>query len=168
MIEKSINSIAGQLPETIDKVQLNYSSGEGYVMFQNRVISYLEEKKLLVDKNVDENSYRLNYTVENIDVNYSEAFKNGWFGEYKVERNVLLNISYSLNNNGNVIQSNFFEETITDTINYSDIESVESYGIKFTQSEKPTEPFFQSFLEPVIAVGTLIVSIILLFTVRSK
>ena len=168
IIERSVDRITEQLPGSVNKFRFKFNSPGDFSSLENRVINYFQQKELIGGEAQDSNAYTLNYTIENININYPEAFREGFLGDYKVERDVSVSISFNLSNEDEILLSDVFTDAAKDSIKYSDIESVESHGLKFTQSEKPSAPFFDSLLEPVIAVSTLIVSIILLFTVRSK
>ena len=61
-----------------------------------------------------------------------------------------------------------FKITAIDTINVENVEYVENRSYPFTRGDLPTEPFFSSILEPVIAIGAAAVVIVLFFSVRSK
>ena len=58
----------------------------------------------------------------------------------------------------------------TDIVNRAQIESLESDGFEFCKGEVPEQPssFFKSALEPAIVVAATVVTVVLLFTVRSK
>ena len=56
----------------------------------------------------------------------------------------------------------------SDTVLFDEIKSLSNSSLPFTKGEAPAEPFFASLWEPVIAVGTAIVTIFLFFTIRSK
>ncbi len=63
---------------------------------------------------------------------------------------------------------NEFSITETDTVSYENVSSYENPSIPFTQAEAPAEPFWSGITEPAIAIGTVIITLLLFFTVRSK
>jgi hypothetical protein len=57
---------------------------------------------------------------------------------------------------------------VTDTIWVKDINTLENESFDFTKGQIPTEPFFLSIWEPVIAIGIAAAVIILFFSIRSQ
>ena len=55
-----------------------------------------------------------------------------------------------------------------DRVPFSDIVKIENRALPFTQGRIPDEPLFSSLLEPIIAIGTTVVTVFLLFSVRSN
>lgn len=76
--------------------------------------------------------------------------------------------SYLIVKSNNMIQPFEYAAAKTDTIKLEEISALENQTLPFTQAKIPAQPLLTSLLEPIIVVGTLIVTVILLFTVRGK
>lgn len=165
LIENNVQKLVSELPHEIEPLQFEYSSPPEYQSFENRFIYHLNEMGYLSEL---KDTPELKYSLDQIGVLYSEPFRDGLLGDYKIERRVFLNGTFTLGTGNRVIKTNIVESTYRDTVFYSEIDAIESRNLTVTQGTKPPEPLFESLLEPVIAVGAVVVSIILLFTVRSK
>ncbi len=166
LVEENANQIINQLPQGINSVNFEYSSLPEYENLKNRFIYYLDNSDLL--NKTDNKVPILKYSLDQIGILYSEPFRESLLGDYKVERKIFLNGTFALGNDNRVIKSNMVSSSRKDTIYYSEIKDIESQELKITQGTKPPEPLFESLLEPIIAVSAVVVTIILLFTVRSK
>jgi len=111
---------------------------------------------------------KINYSLTQVNVNYSSLFRDGIFGDYLLERNTVVSGEFSIQNSKNVSFANTFNYTLTDTIQYSNLGLVENNSLPFTKGNVPSAPLFPSILEPIIAVTSVAVTIILFFSVRSN
>ena len=111
---------------------------------------------------------KINYSISNVNVNYSSLFRDGIFGDYLLERNTVISGEYLIQNSKTVSIANTFNYTLTDTIQYNNIGFVENNSLPFTKGNIPSAPLFPSILEPIIAVTSVAVTVILFFSVRSK
>ncbi len=111
---------------------------------------------------------RLEIFTISLGVRYSPVFRDGLFGEAKTSRTVEGKFSTSVVwKNGTVPLAKTYAEAITDTIDVSDLPSVEHPTYRAARGEPPASGFFDSLLEPLIIIGTLAIAVYLLFTVRS-
>jgi hypothetical protein len=53
--------------------------------------------------------------------------------------------------------------TKKDSVNYDNINKIENYSLPFTRGTLPSEPLTPSLLEPIIAVSSAVLTIILFF-----
>ena len=137
---------------------LNFNSAENLNVIKGRIFKNIKT----------ENSETvLNYYVDSLKVVYPEMFRDGWFGDYFLIRDVRLAGYYSIEKKGSLLDKKEFNLSVKDTVEYSKLNEIESQALNFTQGEIPQEPFFDSMVETVIAVGAAVVSIILFFTIRS-
>jgi hypothetical protein len=97
----------------------------------------------------------LDYILSSAKVEYPNAFLEGFFGSTQLERNISTDCSLLITNKDKTIKS--FE-----------LNEIENQNLPFTKGKVPSQPFFTGFWEPIIAVSTLILTVILLFTIRSK
>jgi len=110
----------------------------------------------------------VNYILSSAKVEYTNSFLDGFFGSSKLVRNISTDYSLLITNKDKTIKSFEFNEFKKDTVNLSDLSEIENQNLPFTQSKVPSQPFLTGFWEPIIAVSTLILTVILLFTIRSK
>ena len=108
------------------------------------------------------------YTILNCGVEYSDIRKNGLFGSTIMDRNVTLKGSSIITLSDGSIKPVEINENVKDVINVDDVKMIEDASLPFTQAQIPQIPFFSNLLEPIIVVGTLVATVILLFTIRSK
>lgn len=151
----------------VKKINLELNFGVDYSVFANKVRGNLLRSgiQLIGNKPDEQNFVRVNFVVDDSYVGYSEPEKDGIFGNYFAERTIELSGNYFISNQSQVKD---FKITAIDTINVENVEYVENRSYPFTRGDLPTEPFFSSILEPVIAIGAAAVVIILFFSVRSK
>jgi hypothetical protein len=104
--------------------------------------------------------------MEGAGVEYGEMFREGFFGAHYVQRfsTMFGNYLQSFSTQG----KQDFEITFLDTVKVEDVSSLESPSYPFTQATLPPEPFLSGVAEPVIAIGTAALVIVLFFTIRSE
>lgn len=108
------------------------------------------------------------YSLVECKTEYGEIFKDGFFGDNLVERKASLKGSLILQD------GNFYKEPVEfsfyqkDTLSVDEAYAAQNNAMPFTQGSLPDAPILSNLLEPAIVVGTLIVTVILFFTVRSK
>lgn len=166
LIGKSTEAIAAEL-DSGKEYNIEYHSPEEYLILKNIVLDKLKERTGagFIEK---DNGNRLNYTVSEAGVRYEDIFRKGFLGSFYAERKVFLSGSYSLSAENKIIDTGEFYYSGKDTVKNSSLASLESSALPFTKSERPTEPFFSSLLEPAVAIGTAAITIFLFFSVRSK
>lgn len=150
-----------------DEVNLNLIISEGFEPLQNRIYSAFKDKFSAVSVKKSDQSL-INYSINSINVEYGETFKDGFFGDIFAERKIEISGNYSIIENSKLVETKDFLESIEDTVNFGNLKSIENYSLPFTQGEKPNEPFLSGLTEPAIAIGTAIVTVVLFFTVRSN
>ena len=150
-------------------VKVNYPTSNDFSVFQNQVISDFAKhgRTVLADSNKNTDDVTIiNYIIDNAKVKYGDMERDGFFGDFIMPREIKLSGSYSLSER--VVDSQRFNLTYTDTVAVDDVKSIENSSFPFTEAEVPSEPFFSSLFEPVVAIGSAAVAVILFFTVRSK
>lgn len=109
---------------------------------------------------------KVSYAIEEAKVVYENMFRDGFLGDYYVERNIVLKGNCLVSNSNN--QAKPFALSVRDTVKYDDLKNYENQAFPFTQGEIPAEPFWSSLLEPAVAIGSAAVVVYLFFSVRSK
>lgn len=164
LIDKSLNEITSQIE--VNDLKLNLASPDQFRVLENRIKSVLKNGKSF---SVDiKSSNVLNYSLSEVKTEYGEAFTESLFGDVLSERIIKVKGSYSYAENSNLKKADMFNYSSKDTLKYDNLFGVENSALPFTQGEKPDEPIFSSLTEPIVAIGTAIVTVVLFFTVRSN
>lgn len=163
LVDSASNFLLKDLND-IKKVNLLLELGNDYSVFANQIRGKLIRNGIQVSGEGTE-TQSVNFVIDNAQVYYTEPEKDGIFGDFLTERTIKLSGNYYISDKSKMNKFNFVD---TDTINVEDVEELENRSFPFTQGELPTEPFFSSLLEPVVAIGTAAVTMILFFSVRSK
>lgn len=168
LIDKSGKEISASLNSQLNEIRLKYNCPLEYKILEQRIEFAFSRGSINFNRESSANGAVLNYNLDKAGINYKKVFKDGWFGDMLVEREAVVRGTYILENKGVFLSSEKFEYAVTDTIKKDDINKLENLSLPFTKNEIPPEPFFSGLLEPVIAVGTAVITVILFFTVRSK
>jgi hypothetical protein len=166
MIDSSVTDLISKIPKSRESIKLDLNLGESYTVFNNRIIAgiFSSGKKILDEENKE--LLNINYVLEKANVNYGEIFRDGFWGDYYLPRNLSLKGSYAIRDSNTLFQN--FDYNCSDTIRYSSIKDVEDESFPFTKGKVPSEPFFSNLFEPIVAIGTAALVVILFFTIRSK
>jgi hypothetical protein len=163
LVDSSIVELSSMIPDTVTSISLDLEEGT-FAVFNSQIISDLMSKGYeLVSR---DRAFRLQYVIREASTSYGDIFRDGFLGEYLVPRT--LTLSGSGNLSGNTITTHNFNFTFRDTIAVDSVNSYENPAYSFTHGRLPSEPFFSGILEPLIAVGTAALAVILFFTIRSK
>ena len=156
------------MPRDLNELSLNFYSSDDYSVLKSKIVSSFQNRNIILVNTPANNGTNLDLTLEDAKIEYTDSFRDGLFGTYLVERKTEINGSYFVTKTG---KSNYvieFEKSYLDTLDYDQIENIETRSIPFTQADPPGEPFFSSLLEPAIALGAVAVTIYLFFTVRTN
>jgi len=150
------NNLAGR------KITVIKSLPPAYSYFGNQLAASISKYSGVILSDTS-NAVQVEYNIEEAKVSYGEMFRDGLFGSYNIEREILLKGNYS---SGHKVKT--FQLAFSDTLKYDDIRNCENPAYPFTQGEIPAEPFWSSLLEPAVVVGSAAAAIYLFFSVRSK
>lgn len=167
LIDSSSSQIAEKLTESNSKYELNISSPKEFKELNHRIVTSFAINKINIDLDSTV-EHKINYSLSKVSVQYSDLFKDGLFGDYLMERKVFLSGDYSIRKSSEILAADIFNYTATDTISYDKYSFAENNSLPFTKGNNPDAPFFPSILEPVVAITTVVVSVILFFSVRTK
>lgn len=166
LVDSSISQIVSNENISSD-IFLAVNFSPSYQVLENQVYqSFSAQNKNIVNWNNPSGSVFLSYSLENAKVEYGEIFRDGFLGDQYLERKISLTGSWRLNKEA-VITQDFHYEKI-DTVLFSEIADIENYAYPFTKGTIPTEPFISNIFEPLVAVTTAAVVVVLFFTIRSK
>lgn len=163
LVDESAEEIIGKLKLT-EMPSLNFYSPDEYSLLKNRVLKAFKESSV----SNESGSYKLNYQIVNASVEYPEIFRAGFLGRFLVNRKVNLNVDYTLEKGGEIVKTGSFVKSVVDTVEYERVNSLENFSVSFTRGQLPPEPLFSGLIEPVVAIGTAVVAVYLLFTVRGN
>ena len=167
MIHKSVTK-ADSLIAHKGAIYLSVNSPKSLEILKPIVIQSFTDIGYILKSSDREADIEVNYILSSVKVEYASAFLEGFFGSTHLERNISTDYSLIITNKDKTIKSFELNEIKKDTVNLSDLSEIENQNLPFTQSKVPSQPFLTGFWEPIIAVGTLILTVILLFTIRSK
>lgn len=165
LIESSITRIDSMVSNREKISDFSYTSPDSYDFLKSRIADNLIRAGYKFDGSGSKVS--LEYSIQNIKVEYADPFKDGFFGDLMVKRNVFFE-GIVLLTGPDGVASIPLNESLSDNVELDRIAEIEDQSIPFTRGTIPEIPLFSNLLEPIIVVGTLIVTIILFFTVRSK
>lgn len=163
LIDSSVVNAASLIPDTVKDIDFELASSS-FAVFNSTIISGLSNRgfKLVSDSN----SFKLQYFIDNAATSYGDVYGDGFLGDYFVPRKIILSGGYNFS--GRTTFTRNFNYSYQDTVSVDSIGSIENSAYPFTQAKLPAEPFFPGILEPVIAIGTAALAVILFFTIRSK
>ena len=140
------------------------NTGTPFEIFNSEIISRLSKEGYKLISGSE--AFKIQYIIKDASVNYGDIYRDGFLGDYYVPR--LIQVSGNFNMAGKTIVTHEFNYTNKDTVKVDNVKNLENPAYPFTQGKLPSEPFFSGIIEPVIAVGTAALAVILFFTIRSK
>lgn len=166
LVDSSALSISAQIFGSNIEYVLGYQTVAEYSVLNKRVENSLIRNEIKISH--DKSNNKISYSISQASVNYSDLFKDGFFGGYLLERKFILSGEFVIENSSSVLSADTFYFTVTDTIPFDNLNYVENNSLPFTKDNVPSEPFFPSLLEPIIAITTVAITVVLFFTVRSN
>lgn len=164
LIDNSIDSLF--IENKIESKAFSFHSPQNYVFLKNRVEHNFAKHGLITA--VDSMASDIKYVIDYAGIEYSELFRDGLFGDFLLIRNAKLNGYYTIFDGDKLLGKKDFHLMSRDTVIYEQLNTYENPALPFTTAAPPTEPFVSGALEPIIAIGTVVISLLLFFTVRSK
>lgn len=166
LIEKSVLNLDNSVINKNLTFNFIYKSSGSYSFLKSKVVDSFIKKVIPISEN-ESLENKLEHSINNITVEYSNPYKDGFFGNLLIERKINIDATLILSERSG-IKTIDLSNSYKDTVEVENISRLENPAIPFTQSTIPELPLFSNLLEPIIVVGTLIVTIILFFTIRSK
>lgn len=163
LVDSSAAEVAAVIPDSVEAIDLKLNNGPMSV-FNAELISSLSKRGYNLVHRTD--NLKLEFIIDEASTSYGEIYRDGFLGDYYVPRMILLSGNYNII--GNTILTHSFNFAYQDTVSVDSVTSLENAAYPFTMGKLPAEPFFSGILEPVIAVGTAALAVILFFTIRSK
>ena len=167
LIDNSVFKV-GEVVGKTENVALSVTGTVSLELLKPKVtVAFSNRGYKMKNENSDEIA-KVTYSLNQAKVEYANAEKDGFFGDVVAERIVSLNGIVSIISSDGILKTFDVNESTKDTITVDEIKNLEDPTVPFTQGKKPEVSFFSNLLEPVLVVGTLVTTIILLFTVRGK
>jgi hypothetical protein len=168
LTDSLVDKINLEIPENQKKISVILNLGDRYSLFANTIEDRFsrDEREIIKQSNDNEKIPNVNIVMEGAGVEYGEMFRSGFFGTHYIQRysTIFGNYLHTFSDQG--IQK--FEITSIDTIKVEEISSLENPAYPFTQASIPPEPFISGLAEPIIAIGTAAIVVVLFFTIRSE
>ena len=149
-------------------INLTFTSTPILEVLKPKIFQAFGEGGFSLTASTVESNPAVNYTVTSLKVAYGNPFSDGLFGGLLLEREVSFNYSLTVTGTEKTIKTFSYRENQIDTVKVDEISGLENQTLPFTQSSIPSTPLLSNLWEPIIVVGTLIVTIVLLFSIRSK
>jgi len=168
LTDSLVDQINSEIPSNQKKILLTLNLGQSYALFSNIIKDkFIKSGREILEQSPDEvNIPTVNIVIEGAGVEYGEMYRDGWFGSHYIQRysTIFGNYLQSISERG----KKDFEITKVDSVKVEDIKYLENESFPFTKGTIPPEPFLSGFAEPLIAIGTAAVVIVIFFTVRSE
>lgn len=149
-------------------INLSVTTAQQLEILKPSILKIFSDNGYQLKTSEAESGISVNYSILSANVEYKNSYSKGLFGDIALEREVTLKGSLTISRLNKIIQPIEFSEIIADTVNLDEIETLENKSLPFTQGQIPSLPLLSTFWEPIAVVGTLILTVILLFTVRGK
>lgn len=150
-------------------IKLNFNEDGAYSVFHNSILNNFQKlgRNIITGNDDLSKSEIINYSLTDVSVKYDDdMYRDGFLGEFLIQRKINYEGNYSIT--GNSVTADNFNFTIVDTVAVDKVSTLENFAFPFTKGDLPSEPFFSSLLEPIVAIGSAAVAVILFFTIRSK
>jgi hypothetical protein len=168
LTDSLVDKINSEIPSSEKKILLTLNLGQNYSLFSNSIKGrFIKNGKEILEQPPDElNIPTVDIVMEGAGVEYGEMFRSGFFGTHYIQRYSIIFGNYLQTFSDKGKQK--FEITALDTVKVEDINSLENQSYPFTKGTVPAEPFMSGLAEPLIAIGTAALVIVLFFTIRSE
>lgn len=168
LTDSLVNTINSEIPKSEKQISLTLNLGDQYSLFANSIKDkFIKSGKEIVEKSDTKITIpNVDIVLEGAGVEYGEMFRTGFFGSHYIQRYSTIFGNYLQTFSGKGMQK--FEITKIDTVKVEDISSLENPTFPFTQASVPPEPFLSGVAEPIIAIGTAALAVVLFFTIRSE
>jgi len=167
LIDRSV-SRADSILNSKQTINLSFTSSSILEVLKPKIFQTFNEHGYALTSSTTESNSTVNYTATSLKVEYKNPFSAGLFGGLLSEREISFNYSLTITGTDKTIKSFSYIENQIDTVKLDEISGLENKTLPFTQAPIPSTPLLTNLWEPIIVIGTLIVTIVLLFSIRSK
>ncbi|MFA7288134.1 MAG: hypothetical protein WC055_04580 [Melioribacteraceae bacterium] len=163
--EKSDSLLKANSIKTFD---LKFDSNERFHYYGSILNQFFQNKGYQITQGKDDAENKLQFNLISIDINYGKPEKESFFGDLLITRNMSIKTVQTVDKNGSSLASITYNAIKDDTLLYDEASEFENSGSFPVRNNLPSAPIFSNLLEPILAVGSIGIVIILLFTVRSN
>lgn len=153
---------------SIKSFDLKFDSNERFHYYGSILNQYFQNKGYQITQGKEDAENKLLFNLISCDLNYGEPEKESFFGDLLIKRTISLKTVQTLNKKDSSLSSITYNAVREDTLLYDEASEFERSGSFPVRNNLPTAPIFSNLLEPILAVGSIGIAIILLFTVRSN
>jgi hypothetical protein len=162
--QKAVANIINQIKLfncKINRLEISEHSSKSF--FELKLLTSLDSNKLLSADNTN----LLSINIISNNVKYSEYVNNQ---DSIIRTNEIVLLAKIINTSISIYNFKDLHYSFSDTVNRQDIEYIQAGEYKFTNSPLPTQKksFWEELTGPAIILGSAIITVFLLFTVRSK
>ncbi len=167
LVDSVAAGIAGHLSPDEKGFYLQFDTGDDYIIFKNHLIAYFRRNGYKVYTSAEgDMNVTVSISLSDAKVSYGDMFREGFLGAFYLPRHIALSGNYGIYRES--ADASAFNYSYIDTVRVDSVKQLENNSHLFTKGNIPPEPFFADLLEPIVAIGTAAVAVILFFTVRSK
>ncbi len=150
-------------------VELSTEGGEASRFFAPVLVQTFRQHFNSLYTRPGNSSVRIDASVGNIGVKYSEAFSDGFFSAGKSERTIALSLRLTLTRvgDGKIIWAGAKSVASKDTVFASDIKDLQKSSEMIARGVPPERSALERFFEPIVIAGAAGVAVYLFFTIRS-
>jgi hypothetical protein len=167
LIDRSVSK-ADSILNSKQTINFLFTSSPVLEVLKPKIFQTFNEHGYTLTSTTNESNNAVNYTATSVKVEYQNPFSNGLFSSLLLEREISFNYSLTVTGADKTIRSFSYTANQIDTVKLDEISGLEDKTLQFTQSSIPSTPLLTNLWEPIIVIGTLIVTIVLLFSIRSK
>lgn len=167
LVDSAAAGAAQHLQPEEKTIYLKFEAGKDFEVFRNRVTTdFMNSGRKIFTMAGGDKEPTVSFIINNAKVKYGDMFRHGFLGSFYLPRSISLSGSYGIYRD--TAETGNFNYAYKDTVRVDSIKQIENNSYLFTKGDVPPEPFFSDLLEPIVAISTAAVAVILFFTVRSK
>jgi hypothetical protein len=175
MIEKGVALIADSVftnnrVSTLRAVLLTTETFEYNWIPKQAVSNILKEKGHPVYEDKIDSALSVRISSFKSNIIYGSQFRESLFSPSKTERQVQVQVGFSLTDNisKEILFNSLFQSTIKDTIFVNMISNVEDQSISLTIASLPAGNYLDRLVEPILILGATGAAVYLFYHVRTK
>ncbi|MCK9279752.1 MAG: hypothetical protein M0P71_03960 [Melioribacteraceae bacterium] len=153
---------------SIKSFDLKFDSNERFLYYGSILNQFFQNKGYQITQGNLDAENKLQFNLISSDIKYGEPEKESFFGDLLITRSMSVKTVQTLNKKDILLASITYNAIKEDTLLYDEASEFEKSGSFPIRNNLPAAPIFSNLLEPILAVGSIGIVIILLFTVRSN
>ncbi|MEK9137672.1 MAG: hypothetical protein AAB393_11165, partial [Bacteroidota bacterium] len=165
---KEVTDTAAEFVTSGDSVRVTVFPRESAWYVEGTLLEAISERRRWPTQSLTA-PFEMELGVLRVEITYANIRRRSLFSAKVLDRTVSTEVAAKVvdRRSGSILMSSTIMKTLSDVVEVSEIEKLESQSIPMTRGALPKEGFFSSILEPLVAIGAVAVAIYLLFHVRS-